>query len=194
MLQPCVPSTFTTPTVGGAIHILDEAGEPAQVGEVFIEPPSMGLSTELLNKDHDEVYYEGAPLWHGVQLRRHGDRIERLPGGRFRAQGRVDDAMNLGGIKVSAAEIERVVLGTPRLIEAAAIAVEPDGGGPSSLVMCVVVDDGDITEIAAEMQRRIREQLNPLFKIADVVQVAELPRTASAKVMRRTLRADYRRR
>jgi acetyl-CoA synthetase len=194
LLQPCVPSTFTTPTVGGAIHILDEAGEPARVGELFIEPPSMGLSTELLNKDHDEVYYEGAPVWQGVQLRRHGDRIERLPGGRFRAQGRVDDAMNLGGIKISAAEIERVVRGTPGLVEAAAIAVDPDGGGPSSLVMCIVIDDGDVAEISAEMQRRIREQLNPLFKIADVVQVTELPRTASAKVMRRVLRADYRRR
>jgi hypothetical protein len=33
-------------------------------------------------------------------LRRHGDEFERLPGGYYRALGRCDDTMNLGGIKV----------------------------------------------------------------------------------------------
>ena len=33
-------------------------------------------------------------------LRRHGDEFERLPKGYYRALGRVDDTMNLGGIKV----------------------------------------------------------------------------------------------
>jgi acetyl-CoA synthetase len=41
------------------------------------------------------------------------------------------------------------------------------------------------------MQKQIRSRLNPLFKISDVVAVASLPRTASAKVMRRSLRSDY---
>jgi acetyl-CoA synthetase len=43
----------------------------------------------------------------------------------------------------------------------------------------------------AAMQQRIRSVLNPLFKIADVVTVDALPRTASAKVMRRSLRNRY---
>ena len=34
------------------------------------------------------------------RLRRHGDEFERLPGGYYRALGRCDDTMNLGGIKV----------------------------------------------------------------------------------------------
>lgn len=34
-----------------------------------------------------------------VALRRHGDEFERLPGGYYRALGRCDDTMNLGGIK-----------------------------------------------------------------------------------------------
>ena len=41
------------------------------------------------------------------------------------------------------------------------------------------------------MQSRIRRDLNPLFKISDTVVVDELPRTPSAKVKRRALRADY---
>lgn len=36
------------------------------------------------------------------QLRRHGDEFERLPNGYYKALGRCDDTMNLGGIKVSA--------------------------------------------------------------------------------------------
>jgi len=42
-----------------------------------------------------------APRWF---LRRHGDAFERLPGGSYRALGRLDDTMNLGGIKVGAGE------------------------------------------------------------------------------------------
>jgi acetyl-CoA synthetase len=41
------------------------------------------------------------------------------------------------------------------------------------------------------MQKALRARLNPLFKIHDVVIIDALPRTASAKVMRRSLRAAY---
>lgn len=191
VLQPCIPATFTTPTLGGGIHIVDEEGRPAASGELLIEPPCVGLSVELLNQDHHAAYYADTPDI-GVVVRRHGDHIEELPDGRFRAQGRVDDAMNLGGIKVGSADIERAVTGTPCLVEAAAVAVEPQGGGPSRLVMYVVVEGtADISRLQAEMQARIRSELNPLFKISDTVVIDELPRTASAKVKRRSLRADY---
>lgn len=191
VLHSCIPGTFTTPTLGGGIHIIDDAGHLADDGELFIEPPSVGLSVGLLNRDHHEVYYAGTPDI-GVVLRRHGDHIERLANGHYRTQGRVDDAMNLGAIKVGSGEIERTVAGTRGLRESAAIAVEPVGGGPSKLVMYVVADENaDLTTLRDEMQARIRTQLNPLFKIADVVMVDALPRTASAKVMRRSLRADY---
>lgn len=191
MLHPYVPATFTTPTLGGGIHILDNEGRPTSSGELFIEPPCVGLSVELLNRDHHDAYYAGTPDI-GVVVRRHGDHIERLPDGRFRAHGRVDDAMNLGGIKVGSAEIERSVSGTPGLSEAAAVAVESPGGGPSRLVMYVVVEGNpDIGELQTAMQDQIRSRLNPLFRISDTVVVDDLPRTASGKVKRRSLRADY---
>jgi hypothetical protein len=48
------------------------------------------------------LWVQGMPGMGGVQgpLRRHGDEVERLPGGFFVAHGRCDDTMNLGGIKV----------------------------------------------------------------------------------------------
>ncbi len=49
-----------------------------------------------------QVYYRGMPEdpgGSGMPLRRHGDEVERLPNGYYRALGRCDDTMNLGGIK-----------------------------------------------------------------------------------------------
>ena len=44
----------------------------------------------------------------------------------------------------------------------------------------------------AELRHRVKSELNPQFKIYDLVVADALPRTASNKLMRRTLRADYR--
>jgi acetyl-CoA synthetase len=191
MTQPNAPSTFTTPCLGLDFVILDESGHPADLGEVFLIPPSIGLSTRLLKRDHDAVYYEGAPTGpHGEILRRHGDALERLPGGYFRALGRADDTMNLGGIKTSSAEIERVLNTVPGVVETAAVAVPPPGGGPSLLWVFAVpkAADGVRTTLLSAMRAAIRDRLNPLFKIDELVLVDTLPRTASHKVMRRVLR------
>ena len=126
LIQPAAPSTFTTPALGSDLVILDAEGEHTDIGEVFLIPPSMGLSTELLKDDHYGVYFEGNPtLPDTAPLRRHGDQIERLAGGFFRAHGRVDDTMNLGGIKVSSAEIEQVLNTVSGVRETAAVAVSP---------------------------------------------------------------------
>ncbi len=102
--------------------------------------------------------------------------------------------MNLGGIKVSSAEIERVVGDVTGVAEAAAVAVAPPGGGPSRLVVFAVPSPGSdpTPEVwKGEMQQAIREHLNPLFKVHEVVATEALPRTASQKVMRRLLRDEY---
>ena len=92
-------------------------------GELAIAVPALGTSQALLNGNHASIYFHGMPQLQeggsggsgstdgsdsssssgtrGFSLRRHGDAFERLPGGAYRALGRVDDTMNLGGIKVS---------------------------------------------------------------------------------------------
>ncbi len=193
VLHDAVPAMFTTPTLGLDVRILDENGEPADEGELFVVPPSIGLSQELLNRDHDAVYYGDLPE-SDVPLRRHGDHMEQLPGGYYRALGRVDDTMNLGGIKVSSAEIERTVGGVDGISEVAAVAVGPPGGGPSRLVVFAVPSDGvepDLDAWKVKMQQALRSELNPLFRVEAVVAIDELPRTASGKVMRRELRERY---
>ena len=195
VVQPQAPAAFSTAALGSDFVILDEDGEPTDNGELALVAPMLGSSERLLNRDHHEVYFEGMPPGPGGQvLRRHGDQMEALGYGYYRAHGRVDDTMNLGGIKTSSAEIERVTSHLPGVRETAAIAVPPPGGGPSQLVIYVVVEEGssgDAEALRAAMQRAIREQLNPLFKIHQVRIAELLPRTASNKVMRRVLRKRH---
>ncbi|MDK1010312.1 MAG: AMP-binding protein [Actinomycetota bacterium] len=192
VLQPAVASRFTTPSLGLDLVLIDD-GELADEGEAFLIPPSMGLSTELLNGDHQAVYYSDLPAWDG-QLRRHGDQMARDEGGLYRALGRVDDTMNLGGIKVSSGDIEGAIGDLVGVSEVAAVAIPPADGGPERLVVFVVpVGAPDVAALRSEMQQRIRTRLNPLFKVHEVVLIDMLPRTASHKVMRRTLRAGYQR-
>ena len=188
LVQPCSPSTFTTPALGLDLAIYDERGHIANKGEAFLIPPSLGLSTELLNKDHHRVYFADTPQ---PYLRRHGDRLERLPNSYYRALGRADDTMNLNGIKVSSAEIERVLNAVTGVRETAAIAISPPQGGTSQLIIYAVVAPQvkvDKDRLMATMQQAIKQHLNPLFKISDLKLVSSLPRTASNKVMRRVLR------
>lgn len=193
IVQPNFASKFSTQALGGEFILLDENNQKSSKGEVFIIPPVMGLSTKLLNRNHFKVYYENTPNFEGKILRRHGDQMEQLPNGYYQAQGRVDDAMNLGGIKVSSTQIEAVINKLPFVKESAAIAASPKGGGPSFLVVYYVANNTDFSneERFNQAKNNIRKELNPLFKLVDLIKIDILPRTASNKVMRRKLRDLY---
>jgi acetyl-CoA synthetase len=192
LIQPNFPSTFSTPALGSEFVIMDEDGKPSNKGEVFLIPPAMGLSTKLLNKNHEEVYYKGTPEFEGKILRRHGDFLVKMENGYYRVMGRTDDSMNLGGIKVSAAQIEELINSHIGVKESAAIGVSPPEGGPAQLVLFIVpkgVPDKELLQY--ELQKLIKFELNPLFKIHDIQIIDKMPRTASGKIMRRILRSQY---
>ena len=192
--EPCLSGAFNTPALGLDFVILDSMGRLSNEGELFIIPPSIGLSTTLLNQDHHEIYYEGTPeISSGQILRRHGDQMQRLPNGHICGLGRTDDTMNLGGIKVSSAEIEDVLRCLPEVNEVAAVAVALCDG-PSLLVIYAVCLNGRVAEakpLMQAMQKAVREKLNPLFKIHELIVTDQLPRTASNKLARRVLRERW---
>jgi acetyl-CoA synthetase len=223
LVQNNVPSLFSSPVLGSQVLMLDAESkvipssyfkadsDGSDSGELVIVPPSIGLSTKLLNRDHFAVYFEGMPCGPNCEvLRKHGDEIEFVRSSLhlsnkvettpyYRALGRCDDTMNLGGIKVGSVEIERVCNLVEYVQETAAIAVSGPNGGPSRLVVYVVLEKGvnptepglDKDSVKVAMQKSIKMRLNPLFAISDVVITNSLPRTASNKVMRRLLRDDY---
>ncbi|KAI3823185.1 hypothetical protein L1987_04617 [Smallanthus sonchifolius] len=128
----------------------------------------------------------------GFQLRRHGDIIKRMIGGYFVVQGRADDTMNIGGIKTSSIEIERVCeQADVSIMETAAVSCQPATGGPELLAVFVVLKKGFNTEpdkLKMIFSKAIQRNLNPLFKVSFVKVVPEFPRTASNKLLRRVLR------
>ena len=221
MMQPQAPSHFSTLAFGCDLRLLNpntltqvcgpdthaRVGEGVGVGkeaagEVALVPPLLGASQRLLNvdRDHDAVYYEGMPTCNqtGRRMRRHGDVLEVACGGFFRAKGRSDDAMNLGGIKTSSLEIEAACQGAVRAIaeggEVAAVASPPPEGGPDRLWLFAALPAGDAMRaggadaLKALLQSAISKGLNPLFKVHGVVVVDALPRTASNKIMRKQLK------
>jgi acetyl-CoA synthetase len=152
----------------------------------------MGLSNELLNKNHHQVYYHNTPTYKGQMLRRHGDQMQRETNNYYKAQGRVDDTMNLGGIKIGSLQIEKLINSLDCVKESVAIAIHPFNGGPDKLVIYyVALLEVEKSIVLNKMQQLIKLQLNPLFKVSDLVVIETLPRTASGKVMRRSLRKAY---
>ncbi|KAI4381276.1 hypothetical protein MLD38_007364 [Melastoma candidum] len=200
-LQPQAFGAFSSSSMTAGIVILDEDGnalpdDKACVGEAALFPIYMGATDRLLNADHDKVYFKGMPTYKGMRLRRHGDIVKRTVGGYYIVQGRADDTMNLGGIKTSSVEIERVCnKADESVLETAAISVLPVTGGPEQLVILVVLKKGHNAapeKLKSKFSRAIQADLNPLFKVHYVRVVAEFPRTASNKLLRRVLRDQMR--
>ncbi|KAL2486073.1 putative acyl-activating enzyme 18 [Abeliophyllum distichum] len=197
LLQPQAFGAFSSASLSTGFVILNESGLPypddqACIGEVGLFPRYMGATDRLLNADHDEVYFNGMPVYRGMQLRRHGDIIKRTIGGFLVVQGRADDTMNLGGIKTSSIEIERVCdRADDSVLETAAVCIAPPNGGPELLAIFVVLKTGfkiqsDVLKL--KFSRSIQTKLNPLFKVSFVKVVPLFPRTASNKLLRRVLR------
>ena len=204
VMLPNVPAAFNSPAVGLDLVLIETTlsadgissqFQVADQGEVYLVPPSIGLSNRLINRDHFDTYYADTPEVQGYQqLRRHGDYFRRYQadfGSVFVACGRVDDTMNLGGIKVSSSEIERVLNQVDGIVETAAVAAhQPDG--PDQLLVFAVAQNLEVhrsdSEIKTEMNQLLKRCLNPLFRVTQLRIVDALPRTASGKVMRRKLR------
>jgi len=198
LLHPASPSTFTTIALGiDSAIVTDDGGFASEneAGELFLIPPSIGLSQTLLNANHDDVYYRGCPVGpEGEILRRHGDQIRRLSRGFYKVEGRMDDAMNLGGIKIGSLELERVLEIHPDIGECAAVGIAPANGGAQQLVVYVVPSTGaDVQpeQMKADMDGQLSRSLNPLFRVSEVIVMDQLPRTASNKLMRRKLQEAF---
>ena len=209
VVLPNFPAAFNTPAVGLDFVLIDQDSEDSaganstdplsnkpivgNEGEVFLVPPSIGLSSRLVNRDHFETYFANTPEVDGLgQLRRHGDHFRKIESEHcpvYVAGGRADDTMNLGGIKISSAEIERVLNQIEGVVETAAVA--DSRSGPTKLFVFVVTDSvkqGD--ELQKAMNVVLKQKLNPLFRVHAVRPISSMPRTASGKVMRRKLRDD----
>jgi acetoacetyl-CoA synthetase len=114
---------------------------------------------------------------------RHGDWI--TPRGTSVIYGRSDSTINRGGVRMGTSEIYRVVLGLDDVVDALVVDVPDEDGGDAWMPLFVVLregvelDDGLTKAIKAE----IRTHCSPRHVPNDVIEVDEVPRTLSGKVL-----------
>jgi acetoacetyl-CoA synthetase len=171
--------------LGARVEAWDERGRPLvnEVGELVItEPmPSMPL---FLWGDEDgsrlrETYFSTYPgVW------RHGDWIEITDRGTAKIFGRSDSTINRGGIRMGTSEIYRAVLSLDEVVEALVVDV-PREGTEGWMPLFVVLREGEALDdgLVSRIKSRIREDCSPRHVPNQVVQVPEVPKTLSGKVL-----------
>ncbi|XP_024399101.1 probable CoA ligase CCL12 isoform X2 [Physcomitrium patens] len=165
----------------GSMYLAGSLVQP----QAFATFSTLGMTIKAFILDYSSNSYP---------LRRHGDIFQRFHGAFYKAYGRSDDTMNLGGIKASAVEIEQICNKAHDSVqETAAVAVQPPGGGPDELLIAAVLKPGfnlSTKELQKFFHSSVVSNLNPLFKVKAVVVFPEFPRTPSNKLLRRVLRVE----
>ena len=102
--------------------------------------------------------------------------------------GRSDATLNPGGVRIGTAEIYRQVEKLPEVVES--IVIGQDWEGDVRLVLFVKLQDGvDLDdELLTRIKRTIRENTTPRHVPAKILQVADIPRTKSGKIVELAVR------
>ena len=186
-LPPVRPGWTGTAIPGHTVGIVDEAGRELPAGE-------MG---SIAFRRPDPVMFLG--YWHNDAATKakfrgdwlvSGDLGVRDEAGYFRFIGRDDDLITSGGYRIGPGEIEACLLRHPAVALAAAVG-EPDPVRTEVVKAVVVLKPGFTSSqaLAAELQEHVRSRLGAHEYPRIVEFAAELPLTATGKIIRRALRS-----
>ncbi|MDD5249283.1 MAG: acetoacetate--CoA ligase [Rhodocyclaceae bacterium] len=179
--------------LGMATDVVDEHGCPVkgEKGELvctraFPVMP-LGFWNDADGSKYHAAYFERFP---GIWC--HGDFAERTAHDGFIIYGRSDATLNPGGVRIGTAEIYRQVEKLPEVVEALVIGQDwpPGNSGDVRVVLFVKLREG-LTLDAALIQRikdTVRENTTPRHVPAKIVQVADIPRTKSGKIVELAVR------
>jgi acyl-coenzyme A synthetase/AMP-(fatty) acid ligase len=118
-----------------------------------------------------------------------GDIYSRDKDGYYYYQGRGDDMLKVGGIWVSPVEVENAIMELPEVFECAVVGKHDEQGlvKPKAFVVLRSGQKGD-EELTKRIQDHIKTRLAPYKYPRWVEYLPELPRTATGKIQRYTLR------
>ena len=120
----------------------------------------------------------------------HGDFASVSDDGQWFLHGRSDDTIKLAGKRLGPAEVETAVVAHPAVVEAAAVGVPDELKGEALWVFVVTAPGVEPTTRCEPSSRSASSPtLGPSFKPAEVRFTGALPKTRSAKVLRRAIRA-----
>jgi acetyl-CoA synthetase len=187
--QGLKPTSLGGPSLGMAAEVYDVDGKPVRdaVGELVIEDawPAM---TRGFWKEPERYLATYWSRWDGVWA--HGDWASIDADGFWFLHGRSDDTLNIAGKRVGPAEVESAAVALPEIVMAAAVGIPDPVKGEVVVVYAVPRPDAEPDdELAGRVSDRIATTLGKAFRPVAVRFVSDLPRTRSAKIMRRVVKA-----
>jgi len=187
-LVPVYEGELQARSLGASVEAWDPDGNAliGEVGELVITEPMPSMPLYFWNDPDGERYRDSYfDMYPGIW--RHGDWIEITERGTAIISGRSDSTINRGGIRMGTAEIYRAVLAVDEITDA--LVVDLGGwerkSGEDWMPLFVVLREG--AELDDDLRKRIadriREDCSPRHVPNEVVQIKEIPRTLSGKVL-----------
>ncbi|SFU53729.1 acetate--CoA ligase [Alicyclobacillus macrosporangiidus] len=183
------PGSATRPVPGIVADVVDEEGRPVPAGQggyLVIRKPWPSMLRTIWGDDERfrNTYFGKFP---GVYLPGDGAHVDE--DGYFWILGRIDDVINVSGHRIGTMEVESALVSHPAVAEAAVIGRHHDIKG-QAVTAFVTVKEGVTPDqsLADELKQHVVEQIGALARPEEILFTAELPKTRSAKIMRRLLR------
>jgi acetyl-CoA synthetase len=183
------PGSATRPLPGIVAEVVDAKGEavgPGAGGYLVLKRPWPAMMRTIYG-DPDRYVQQYWSRYPGVYFTGDGCKVDQ--DGYFWLLGRVDDVMNVAGHRISTYEVESALVDHSSVAEAAVIGRthEVKGQGISAFVTLkegVAQSDG----LKNELKQHVVGKIGAIARPDDIFFVSELPKTRSAKIMRRLLR------
>lgn len=187
------PGSATQPLPGIDAQVVDDNANPVPNGSaggllVIKSPwPSMLRTVWGDDKRYVTQYWSRFGDAHDIYFTGDGARVDEE--GYFWLMGRVDDVLNVAGHRLGTMELESALVSHPSVAEAAVVGVTHEIKG-QGVVAFVTPRSGVTTgpELMEELRQHVAEKISPIAKPDKIYFTAELPKTRSAKIMRRLLR------
>jgi acetyl-CoA synthetase len=185
---PLKPGSATLPFPGIVPAVFKEDGSeagPNEGGYLVIRRPWPGLMRRIWGEPRRfrNSYFLRFP---GVYTTGDSARVDR--DGYYWLMGRIDDVIKVSGRRIGTAEVESALVSSPKVAEAAVVAVPHDvkGQGIYAFVTLMVgIEKSD--DLKKELVKHVRNEIGPIAT-PDEIQFADaLPKTRSGKIMRRIL-------
>ena len=175
--------------LGMAVDVFDEAGLPVRgdKGELVCTKPFPSMPVGFWN-DPDGAKYHAAYFERFPGLWCHGDYVELTAHDGMIIHGRSDATLNPGGVRIGTAEIYRQVEQVHEVIEA--LVIGQDFDNDVRVVLFVKLRESNTLDqvLIDRIKKKIRDSTTPRHVPAKILQVADIPRTKSGKIVELAVR------
>ncbi|HSD60469.1 MAG TPA: acetoacetate--CoA ligase, partial [Burkholderiales bacterium] len=177
------------PGLGMKVEVFGEDGRPVKgrKGELVCGAPFPSMPVGFWN-DPDGAKYQAAYFEKFPGVWCHGDYVELTPHGGMVIYGRSDAVLNPGGVRIGTAEIYRQVEQLDEVVES--LVIGQDWDNDVRVVLFVRLREGLALDPALmeRIRARIRANATPRHVPSRIVQVADIPRTRSGKIVELAVR------